>query len=99
MDDIVVYISKDYEEKLPNFNSHEEAVNHFKEMYDDRLHLVSSNTRNGRKAYYYAIIHNKDLFWEHERMMEERGYVEGRKYMDSYQHLKIYEDGEIEVDN
>ena len=90
-------ISREEEAALPDFDSHEEARNWFKEKYGKDFMMVDSELISEEIIYFYHLILNRDVY---EREMEKLRKGEpsvGTDLMNSYQVVEIFEGGNIHI--
>jgi hypothetical protein len=98
------WISRQEEAELPEFKSHDEARAYFKEKYGDAFQLSDSDVIDGRKIYFYMYIVDWDRFNKMQEYMRKQNSrllnaadPETNGFIDSYQSVQIWEDGEIHI--
>jgi hypothetical protein len=90
-------ISRQAEAELPNFSSHEEARDYFKNTYGEQFVLVSSHVIDGTKVHFYALSLNPSVFKDGQKKIQQGEFVLGLEYLESYQSIEIFEDGQIHI--
>ena len=90
-------ISRQAEAELPDFSSHEEARNYFKNTYGEQFVMVSSHVIDGTKVYFYALSLNPSVFKDGQKKIQQGEFVLGLEYLESYQSIEIFEDGRIHI--
>lgn len=90
-------ISRQDEQDLPDFSSHEEAREYFKGLYGKNFMLTESQVIDDEKLYFYILILNSDAYYAGQKQLADEGIVYGLEYMDSLQSVEIWEDGRIHV--
>jgi hypothetical protein len=91
------WISREEEQEIPEFESHEEARKYFKEKYGDNFQLSDSEMIDDRKCYFYYLIVDKEGYEEGMASMKKDGFVSGMRFMKSQQPIQIFEDGIIHI--
>lgn len=94
---MVKKISRNEEASLPNFKSHKEAREYFKNIYGDSFQMTDSGFIDGMKIYFYKLILNSDVFWNGVKELKEKGFVSGVEFVLSSQEIEIWEDGRIHI--
>ncbi|MEC3195663.1 hypothetical protein P9Z84_23635 [Bacillus cereus] len=99
-----LWISGEEEAEIPNFKSHEEARNYFKEKYGDAFQLSEPFRIDGEQVYSYMYIVDKKKFNEMQNYMEKHntrlidaGNPETEGFMEFYQSILIFEDGRLSI--
>lgn len=90
-------ISRQAEAELPDFSTHEEARNYFKNKYGERFVMVSSDVIDKMNVHFYAVVLNPSVFEDGQKKVRQGEYVFGEKYLESYQSIEIFEDGRIHI--
>lgn len=90
-------ISRQAEAEFPNFSSHEEARDYFKNTYGEQFVLVSSHVIDGTKVHFYALLLNPSVFKDGQKKIQQGEFVLGLEYLESYQSIEIFEDGQIHI--
>ena len=91
-------ISRDEEAKLPDFSSHQEARNYFKELYREQFVLNGSELIDGRKVYFYHLILDTEHYQEGMEVLKTDGYMkDAMQFLISYQPIEISEDGSVHI--
>lgn len=89
--------SREDEANLPDFSSHDEAREYFKEKHGSDFVMTDSEIINGQKIYFYALILNRDDYEKGMQRLATTGYTDGLSLMNSYQKIEIWEDGSIHM--
>ena len=90
-------ISRKDEETIPQFHSHEEARQWFKEKYGDDFMMTDSEEIGGEKCYFYTLILDRAKYEKGHRELVEKGYIIGTEHLNSYQSIEIMESGFIHI--
>lgn len=91
-------ISREEEANLPNFSSHQEAREYFKNKYgSSRFVMTDSDVIDGRDIYFYYLILDPKAYKDGQKKLLEDGYVTGFEYFHSHQSIEIFEDGDIHI--
>lgn len=91
-------ISRNEEANLPDFSSHQEAREYFKNKYgSNRFLLTETDVIEGRKIYFYYLILNPKAYEDGQKKLLEDGYVLGLEFLHSHQPIEISEDGDIHI--
>ncbi|KKE78652.1 hypothetical protein DTX80_17775 [Bacilli bacterium] len=90
-------ISRKDEVNLPEFSSHEEARNFFKEKYGESFMLTGTDMIDDRKIYFYSLVLDKKAFNEGQEKLQKGEPVTGFDFINSYQPIEIFEDGNIHI--
>ncbi|WP_085993210.1 hypothetical protein [Oceanobacillus senegalensis] len=85
--------------EMPDFHSHEEAKQWFKEKLHDDFLIRSTETVNGKKIHFYHIIKQPELY---KRYMESfakpvKHEITNMETFESYSTVQISEDGEVKI--
>lgn len=91
------WISRQEENELPNFGSHDEARKYFKEKYGDMFQLLRSEMIDGEKIYFYNYIVDYDAFRKGNEELRDKGFIAGMEFAESAQPIEIWEDGRIHI--
>ena len=91
-------ISREEDNKMPSFTSHEEARAYFKERFGHRFQLMDSKIIGNKKIYLYNLILNEDYYMsyvrdEKVRMQPDSNFL----FLFSYQSIEIFEDGFVHI--
>ncbi|RFU65470.1 hypothetical protein [Peribacillus glennii] len=89
-------ITKEEEIKLPVFNSHLDAVKHFKNKYGDDFVLKSQGEKNGEKIYIYVLLLDKEAFKEGQEKLARFEMVPP-EFTNSFQSIEIMENGDLRI--
>ncbi|WP_172799195.1 hypothetical protein [Bacillus sp. FJAT-29814] len=84
-------------EDVPKFQSHDEARAWFKNLYQDRFLLRTSDMVEGKRVYFYHIVKNPEVY---QHYMESFGHpvkheITNPDTFKSYSTVEITEDGNI----
>lgn len=90
-------ITREEESKIPQFNSHDEARQWFKEKYGSEFMMAGSEIIGEEKCYFYYLILDREAFMRGHKEMEEKGYTTGTALLMSYQPIQIMESGSIHI--
>ena len=90
-------ISRQAEAELPDFSSHEEARDYFKNTYGEQFVMVSSHVIDETKVYFYALPLNPSVFKDGQEQIQQGEFVLGLEYLESYQSIEIFEDGRVHI--
>ena len=91
------YISREEEAKIPEFHSHDEARNWFKDKYGDRFMMTGSQDLEEGKVYFYHLILDEDKYKEFNRKLREDGHSSDMELMFSYQSVELFSNGRIHL--
>ena len=89
-------ISKQEEEKLPAFQSHEKAIDYFEAMYGEKFVFEEAIETSDGTCFFYRLITDEEAYIIGVTALNSTGYV-GVEFMKSYQPIKILEDGSITI--
>lgn len=86
-------------EKMPNFQSHEEARQWFKGKFQEDFLIRCSEAFQGRKIYFYHIVKNKDLYQNYMQSFTKhtRPQITNMDTFNSYSTVEISENGEVNI--
>lgn len=91
-------ISREEENEMPSFASHDEARAYFKERFGDDFQMTDSREFDGEKIYFYNLILNKDYYISYLTNAEVRTEPNSNLlFMFSYQTVEISENGNIHI--
>lgn len=90
-------ISRKEENELPTFSSHDEAREYFKSKYGPSFMMNGSEIIGDRKIYFYHLVFDKDCYADGMGRLGKGEAVSGIEFINSYQPVEIFEDGEIHV--
>lgn len=91
-------ITKDEENILPVFNSHQDALIHFKNKYGDDFMLKSSGEKNGEKINIYVLILDREAFESGQKKLARFEMVPP-DFINSFQSIEIKENGDFHIAN
>ena len=91
------WISKQEEAELPKFNSHEEASNYFEKKYGERFVFEESFDNGNGICFFYRLINDVEAYIKGVTDLNSNGSL-GLEFMNSYQPIRIMEDGSVQVD-
>lgn len=89
--------SREDEYNLPQFNSHDEARAFFKEQHGNDFQLVDSDFIGDKKIYFYYLILDHKAFDKGQQEMNDNGVTYGMDFLNSFQKIEIWEDGNIHM--
>lgn len=89
--------SREQEAKLPSFKNHGQARMYFKNKYGCDFMMMDSEVIDEMKIYFYIIILNRVEYEKGVKQLTTVGYSEGFDFLNSYQSIEIYEDGNIHM--
>ncbi|MFS0862609.1 hypothetical protein [Fredinandcohnia sp. 179-A 10B2 NHS] len=86
-------------EKMPDFNSHEEAREWFKSEYQDKFLLRTHDEVDGKKVFFYHIVKDPEVYQQYMESFAKPGEHEitNMKTFESYSTVEISEDGDISI--
>lgn len=84
------------EDNLPNFSSHEEAREYFKQKYGDAFIMTDSQEIGEKKVYFYRLILDPQTYKENNELLN-KGNIHGVEFLNSYQSIEMFEDGGIHI--
>lgn len=91
-------ISRQAEAEFPEFDSHENAREFFKNKYGDSFVMASSEMIGDEKVYFYHLILDRQQYFDGFQELKEDGFITDLlDFMNSYQPVEIFEDGRIHV--
>lgn len=91
-------ISREEEQKLPNFNSHAEARKFFKDKYGTNFMIIDSDTIDGEKIYFYKLILDREAYYDMVAELEVNGVVGmSERYLFCSQDIQISESGFVHI--
>lgn len=90
-------ISRQDEVELPVFLSHEEARNYFQTKYGKRFVLVSTHMIDEMNVYFYALALNLSAFEDGQEKIQQGEFSLGLEYLESYQSIEIFENGQVHI--
>lgn len=85
------------EKKMPTFESHDEAKEWFKGEYGSLFILDSFKLEEGKKVMVYHLVLNKSDYIKSLDKMENNKVIAGFDFLNSYQTVKIHEDGQVNI--
>ncbi|PLT34936.1 hypothetical protein [Bacillus sp. V5-8f] len=89
-------ITKEEEMKLPVFNSHLDAVNHFKKKFGEDFVLKSQGEKNGEKIYIYVLLLDREAFKTGQEKLARFEMVPP-EFTNSFQSIEIKENGDFRI--
>lgn len=90
-------ISRNEEANFPNFSSHDEARDFFKNAYGERFVMTGSEMIADMKVYFYYLILDPEIFADGQKKLQQGHSVSGLEYLNSHQPIEIFEDGRVHV--
>lgn len=84
------------ESELPQFDSHEEAIQYFEENYGEKFVFEESAETNVGMCFYYRLIIDEEAYIKGAADLNSNGSV-GLDFLKSYQLIQIWEDGSIKL--
>lgn len=91
-------ISREEEHQLPEFKSHKEAREYFKNKYGDDFQLMDSDDSSEDKIYFYKLILNKEIYMDMLKEMREKGFASmSEERMFCTQDIQIMESGIVHI--
>jgi len=86
-----------YFESMPDFHSHEEARDWFKEQFPNRFLLRTSDVIEGKKVYYYHIVKDSEVYQQYMESFahEENHEITNFDTFESYSTVEVNEDGDV----
>lgn len=91
-------ISKQQEAEFPLFNSHEEARNYFEEKYGEKFVFEESSDTSDVLCFFYRLITDEEAYIKGVSELNSTGYI-GIEFRNSYQPIRIMENGSIQIDH
>ncbi|MGI2328191.1 hypothetical protein [Planococcus sp. YIM B11945] len=89
-------ISRQEESELPTFNNHEEASKYFEERYGEKFVFEESLNSGDGICFFYRLITDEEAYIKGTVDLNSTGYV-GIEFKNSYQPIRIMEDGSIRI--
>ncbi|GKW46631.1 hypothetical protein [Planococcus sp. NCCP-2050] len=83
--------------EMPAFENHEAAFRFFEEKYGEKIVLEESSDTGGRTCYFYRLIIDESAYIEGITETNSTGNI-ALGFLNSYQPIRIWEDGRVEVD-
>ncbi|GAE27824.1 hypothetical protein JCM9140_3985 [Halalkalibacter wakoensis JCM 9140] len=83
--------------KMPDFQSHEEARSWFKEQFGDRFLLKNSDEIEGERVYYYHLVKDQEVYEQYMQSLSNTvdQDITSMQPFESYSTIEISEDGGI----
>jgi len=85
------------EASLPVFYNHRQARLYFKNKHGDNFFMVDSDILEGEKIYFYHLVLNQQDYKKGINQLRSSGSVSGLEFMNSYQKIEIWENGNIHM--
>lgn len=99
---IVDIITREFETNLPAFNCHDEAYDYFEERFS-QFRFAGSVVIDGQFCKFYDVVYDSDLYLRFleskvSALMDGSRLVEPTSdYLDCYQRVEIFEDGNVHI--
>ncbi|CEG23318.1 hypothetical protein BN1080_02270 [Planococcus massiliensis] len=90
-------IAKQEALEMPAFKSHEAAFHYFEEKYGEKIVFEESSDGGKQTCYFYRLIIDEAAYIEGVTEMNSTGNIPF-DFLKSYQPIRIWEDGRVEVD-
>lgn len=90
-------ITREEEQSIPEFNSHDEARKWFKGKYGNAFMLTEAEEIGDEKCFFYVLILDWTEYEKGQKEMEETGYISGTAYLRSRQSIQIMESGRVHI--
>ena len=91
-------ISKREEAEFPLFNSHEEAITYFEEKYGEKFVFEETSEASDGVCFFYRLITDEEAYIKGISDLNSTGYI-AMEFMNSYQQIRIMENGSIQMDH
>lgn len=84
-------------DRMPDFASHEEAREWFKEQFQDHFLLRGSDENEGKRVFIYHIIKDPEVYQQYMESFASpvKHEITNMETFESYSTLEISEDGDI----
>ena len=91
-------ISREEEARLPDFKSHADAREYFKDKYGSDFQMIDSFMIDGQKVYSYKLILDSNSYYDMIAELEANGYLGmSERYLFCSQDIQISEDGHVHI--
>ncbi|WP_373896407.1 hypothetical protein [Virgibacillus sp. CBA3643] len=90
-------ITREEETRFPTFLNHKSARLWFKEKYGKHFVMVGSEVIDGEKVYFYNLVLDRETYLEGREKLQSGEMVTGFDFINSYQAVEVYENGNIHV--
>ncbi|MBD8014420.1 hypothetical protein [Planococcus wigleyi] len=91
-------ISKQEENEFPLFTTHEEAITFFEEKYGEKFVFEESSDTSDGLCFFYRLITDEEAYIKGISELNSTGYM-GIDFKNSYQPIRIMENGSIQIDH
>jgi adenine-specific DNA methylase len=83
-------------EWMPDFTSHEEAREWFKELFDDRFLLRMSDLKDDQRIYYYHLVKDPEVYQHYMESFSRPDHeITNMHVFKSYSTIEISENGDV----
>lgn len=90
-------ITKQKAVEMPVFENHETAFRFFEEKYGEKIIFEESSDTGSQICYFYRLVIDEPAYIEGVTEMNSTGKI-ALGFLNSYQPIRIWEDGRVEVD-
>jgi hypothetical protein len=90
-------LNRSFLKELPEFKSHDEARQWFKQRFGDNFFMTESEVINGEKTYFYHLVMDRESYFKGMQELKEKGYAEGIELINSYHPIEINEKGSVHI--
>ncbi|PLR95262.1 hypothetical protein [Bacillus sp. T33-2] len=84
-------------EGMPDFTSHEEALDWFTNQYKDRFLLRTSDIIEGTRVYFYHFVKDFEVYEQYMDSLANNEEIISATPFHSYSTIEISEDGQISI--
>lgn len=90
-------LTRKFDQDLPEFSSHQEARNWFKDLFGDDFMLTDSMDIDGEKMWDYELVIDRPAWKKGMKEMNEKGFSSGVEFMMATHTIQIFDSGKIHV--
>lgn len=91
-------ISKEEEAEFPLFHSHEEAITYIEEKYGEKFVFEETSEASDGLCFFYRLITDEEAYIKGISDLNSTGHI-AMEFMNSYQQIRIMENGSIQIDH
>ena len=93
-------ITRQEESELPVFDSYKAAQAYFDSKYGKDFILESIDDIDGQKCYFHVLVFDHAVYNKGRRILQSGDFMTGSlalDFLNSYQSIEIFEDGNIHI--
>ncbi|MGG3737232.1 hypothetical protein [Aeribacillus pallidus] len=90
-------ITREFVSTIPEFKSHLEARQWFKNQFGDNFFMTDSQMIDGEKIYFYHLVVDRKIYERGMKELQEKSFYTGMDLPMSYHSVEITENGSVHV--